>query len=107
SGAACSGSTNRPRCIACILSTGCRGGNFSSIVLWKVAPRMANDRSGVTRTHSRVRGSGVQTVYERLRQSIIDLALPPGSPLDEVSLSAQFQMSRTPIREALVRLAAE
>lgn len=68
---------------------------------------MANDRSGVTRTHSRVRGSGVQTVYERLRQSIIDLALPPGSPLDEVSLSAQFQMSRTPIREALVRLAAE
>ena len=67
---------------------------------------MANDRSSVT-TQSRVRGSGVQTVYERLRQSIIDLTLSPGSPLDEVGLSAQFQMSRTPIREALVRLAAE
>jgi len=55
----------------------------------------------------RVRGSGAQIVYERVRQSIIDLRLQPGSPLDEVQLSEQFDMSRTPIREALVRLAAE
>jgi DNA-binding GntR family transcriptional regulator len=64
-------------------------------------------KSSDTSRHARVRGSGVQTAYEQLRQSIIDLALPPGSPLDEVSLSAQFRMSRTPIREALVRLAGE
>lgn len=37
----------------------------------------------------------------------MELALPPGSPLDEVRLSQQFVMSRTPIREALVRLAAD
>lgn len=49
----------------------------------------------------------MQTVYEELRQSIVDLTLQPGSPLDEVGLSAKFSMSRTPIREALVRLAAE
>ena len=55
----------------------------------------------------RVRGAGAQTVYERLRASIIELTLAPGAPLDEVSLSEQFAMSRTPIREALVRLAAE
>lgn len=55
----------------------------------------------------RVRGSGAQTVYERVRQAILDLALEPGSPLDEVQLSEQFDMSRTPIREALVRLVAE
>lgn len=55
----------------------------------------------------RVRGSGAQIVYEQIRQSIIDLSLQPGSPLDEVSLSAQFAMSRTPVREALVRLSAE
>jgi DNA-binding GntR family transcriptional regulator len=55
----------------------------------------------------RVRGSGVQTVYEALRQSIVDLALEPGSPLDEVTLAERFEMSRTPVREALVRLAAE
>jgi DNA-binding GntR family transcriptional regulator len=56
---------------------------------------------------SRVRGLGAQTVYDRLRQSILDLTLDPGSPLDETSLSEQFQMSRTPIREALVRLSGE
>ena len=55
----------------------------------------------------RVRGSGAQKVYETLRKSILELELDPGSPLDEVSLSEQFDMSRTPIREALVRLAAE
>lgn len=55
----------------------------------------------------RARGSGVQTVYEELRRAIVELELDPGSPLDEVSLSESFAMSRTPIREALVRLAAE
>jgi DNA-binding GntR family transcriptional regulator len=55
----------------------------------------------------RVRGQGAQTVYEKLRQAILELTLAPGSPLDEVGLSEQFEMSRTPIREALVRLSAE
>ncbi|PYE85522.1 GntR family transcriptional regulator [Pseudoroseicyclus aestuarii] len=53
------------------------------------------------------RGGGVARVYETLRNEIIDLQLPPGSPIDETELSARFSMSRTPIREALVRLAAE
>jgi DNA-binding GntR family transcriptional regulator len=56
---------------------------------------------------SRVRGQGARTVYETLRQAILDLSLEPGSPLDEVTLSERFDMSRTPIREALVRLVAE
>ena len=55
----------------------------------------------------RVRGSGVQTIYESLKQSIVDLTLEPGAPLDEVTLAERFDMSRTPVREALVRLAAE
>ena len=54
-----------------------------------------------------VRGSGVQTVYDELRSAIVNLELPPGSPLDEVRLSQQFAMSRTPIREALVRLVGD
>jgi len=54
-----------------------------------------------------VRGAGVQTVYDQLRTAIVNLDLPPGSPLDEVRLSQQFAMSRTPIREALVRLVAD
>jgi DNA-binding GntR family transcriptional regulator len=55
----------------------------------------------------RPRGSGSQIVYEALRKSILELTLAPASPLDEASLSEQFDMSRTPIREALVRLAGE
>jgi len=55
----------------------------------------------------RVRGQGARTVYDTLRQAILELTLEPGSPLDEVTLSQRFDMSRTPIREALVRLVAE
>lgn len=55
----------------------------------------------------RARGSGVQTVYDALRQAIVELHLEPGSPLDEVTLAERFRMSRTPVREALVRLAFE
>lgn len=55
----------------------------------------------------RRRGSGVKLVYDLLRDEILDLVLPPGSPIDEVQLAERFGMSRTPIREALVRLAGE
>ncbi len=52
------------------------------------------------------RGSGVSHVYEKLRNEIIELKLEPGSPIDELQLAQRFALSRTPIREALVRLAA-
>ncbi|RFB85280.1 GntR family transcriptional regulator [Rhizobium leguminosarum bv. trifolii] len=55
----------------------------------------------------RKRGSGVKMVYDLLRDEILDLKLAPGSPIDEVQLAERFKMSRTPIREALVRLAGD
>lgn len=55
----------------------------------------------------RKRGSGVKLAYDVLRDEILDLVLQPGSAIDEVQLAERFNMSRTPIREALVRLAAE
>ena len=55
----------------------------------------------------RKRGEGVKFVYEILRDDILNLVLPPGSPIDEIQLSERLSMSRTPIREALVRLAGE
>lgn len=58
-------------------------------------------------TTERKRGSGAKVVYDTLRDEILDLVLPPGSPIDEVQLAERFKMSRTPIREALVRLAGE
>ncbi len=55
----------------------------------------------------RKRGSGVKMVYDLLRDEILDLKLAPGSLVDEVQLAERFGMSRTPIREALVRLSGE
>jgi DNA-binding GntR family transcriptional regulator len=55
----------------------------------------------------RKRGSGVKLVYDLLRDEILDLKMAPGSAVDEVQLAARFGMSRTPIREALVRLVGE
>ncbi|GJD35091.1 GntR family transcriptional regulator [Methylobacterium aerolatum] len=55
----------------------------------------------------RKRGAGAKIVYDLLRDEILNLTLSPGSPIDEVQLGERFGMSRTPIREALVRLAEE
>lgn len=67
--------------------------------------QMTNDDS--SQITERKRGSGVKLVYDLLRDEILDLKLSPGSAIDEVQLAARFGMSRTPIREALVRLAGE
>jgi DNA-binding GntR family transcriptional regulator len=55
----------------------------------------------------RRRGSSARIVYDLLRHEILNLDLAPGSPIDEVQLAERFRISRTPIREALVRLAGE
>ena len=46
-------------------------------------------------------------VYERLRQEIIDFTLQPGAQLREAELSARLGVSKTPLREALVRLQSD
>lgn len=56
---------------------------------------------------NRTRGSGTQMAYATIRREILAMTLEPGSPLDEVKLSERFGMSRTPIREALLRLSAD
>jgi DNA-binding GntR family transcriptional regulator len=45
--------------------------------------------------------------YQIIRHKIITLELPPLSAIDEQELMADLQVGRTPIREALQRLAAE
>src|SRR5690606_14433163 len=70
----------------------------------EIGGRMAKDMTVRT---ERKRGEGVQFVYRVLRDDILNLALPPGSPIDENQLAERLSMSRTPIREALVRLAGE
>lgn len=53
------------------------------------------------------RGDGARRVYRDLRDEILELKLAPGAPLDETSIAKRFAMSRSPVREAIVRLSAE
>ncbi|WP_431299222.1 GntR family transcriptional regulator [Tabrizicola sp. BL-A-41-H6] len=55
----------------------------------------------------RAKGMGVRYAYETIRDEILDLTLDPGQLLDETSLAERFGMSRSPVREALIRLAGE
>jgi DNA-binding GntR family transcriptional regulator len=55
----------------------------------------------------RVKGMGVRLAYETLRDEILSLDLQPGVVLDETSLADRFAMSRSPVREALIRLAGD
>jgi hypothetical protein len=71
------------------------------------APSSQSANRSEGQSAERKKGSGVKMVYDVLRDEIIDLSLAPGSPIDENQLAERFAMSRTPIREALVRLASD
>lgn len=48
-----------------------------------------------------------QRAYDCIKQQIVSLQLPPGSVIDEAGLQSRLGLGRTPIREALQRLALE
>lgn len=45
--------------------------------------------------------------YEELRDRLVTLRIKPGEPIDEDRLGNELEMGRTPIREAIKRLALE
>ncbi len=53
------------------------------------------------------RGTASGAIFLALRKAILDCSLPPGTPMIEKDLCARFEVSRTPVREALIRLAEE
>ncbi len=68
---------------------------------------MASKSKDKMGSHRQAKGGGAKFVYQELRKEILSLELEPGQPLDETSLAHRFAMSRSPIREALVRLSAD
>jgi len=52
----------------------------------------------------RPKGQATQIIYKALRDEILTLVLKPGQYLEERMLEKRFGVSRTPIREALIRL---
>lgn len=55
----------------------------------------------------RAKGTGARFAYETIRDEILSLALEPGQLLDETTLAERFGMSRSPVREALIRLSGD
>lgn len=45
-----------------------------------------------------------ELVFDTLKQEILDLRLKPGQPISENEICTRFDVSRTPVREALRRL---
>ena len=77
-----------------------------------VARKTAGRRlSAVTSIETTVAGapaaSLVERIYDALEDRIVSLKLPPGAMLSEVTIAREFGVSRTPVGEALQRLARE
>lgn len=58
------------------------------------------------RRHQKEAGAA-DAIYETLREGILRGLLPPGERLGELQLAKLFKRSRTPIREAILRLESE
>jgi DNA-binding GntR family transcriptional regulator len=72
------------------------------------AKKRATKKTAAKRaSKKRARGSGAAAVYDELRQQILGMDIEPGTLLDETELAERFNLSRSPVREALIRLSAE
>lgn len=67
---------------------------------------MSNNSSDIVQFLEPRRSVG-DHAYAELKQQIIEGALPPGSSWLEEEMAARFGVSRTPVREAMVRLEQE
>jgi len=65
--------------------------------------------SAIRATHGRRAGGELMAdrAYDRLRDQIVTLQIAPGAPINEDALGREFKMGRTPVREAIQRLALE
>ena len=71
-------------------------------------PRLRRRASGARRRgREAAEGSLADQAYSKLEEMIVRLQLPPGAVVSEQALAERLGIGRTPIREALQRLARE
>jgi DNA-binding GntR family transcriptional regulator len=68
---------------------------------------MSSSMKTESKTRGRPKGTGAQMVHAGIRSDILHLRLAPGTNLEEASLEKRYGVSRTPVREALIRLASD
>ncbi len=71
------------------------------------ASKKANMPQKSSSAPKRIRGERQIQIYQNLKREILTLALRPGVPLDETHLAQKFETSRSPVREALIKLAGD
>lgn len=71
------------------------------------APAAAGAEPAVDARPGAPRGSRVADAYGEIRRRILDNVYPPGHQVLEGALAGELGLSRTPVREALIRLAHE
>jgi len=60
-----------------------------------------------TKSQHRPKGSTRDYVYTTLKQKIIDLQLKPNAKMSEQDIADELEVSRTPVREAFLKLSQE
>src|SRR5947209_10798259 len=65
------------------------------------------DISVVSKGRGSQRGLLADRAYRALRDRLVTLRIPPGAPIDEDAIGRELKMGRTPVREAIKRLALE
>lgn len=75
--------------------------------LRKPPSAVAGPREAGAAAVSSPRGGEAKRVYDGLKKSILSLQLAPGESVDDALIASTYGVSRTPIREALVRLESE
>ncbi len=71
-------------------------------------PTEATIGSGQATRERRAAGEPMaDRAYAELRDRLVSLQIPPGAPINEDALGRELDMGRTPIREAIKRLALE
>jgi DNA-binding GntR family transcriptional regulator len=71
-------------------------------------PSRVQDMSNISSVNAVAQAASLSDrAYVAIRDLIVSLELPPGSPIDERQLVEKLGIGRTPVREALRRLAQE
>src|ERR1700760_264531 len=65
------------------------------------------DISVVSESRGSQRGLLADRAYRALRDRLVTLRIQPGAPIDEDAIGRELKMGRTPVREAIKRLALE
>lgn len=65
------------------------------------------DAAGTGADTRRRRADSTERAYTMIRRSVVEFQLRPNERINEVQMAREFSLSRTPVREALNRLATE